>query len=44
VILEAKKVKEIRIAAKPMAVADEDENGNIPIMPGKFGIANNTLS
>jgi hypothetical protein len=42
VILESKKVKEIRNAARPMAAADE--NDDVPIMPRKFGIVNNTLS
>jgi len=27
-----------------MAAADEDENDDVPTMPGKFGIVNNTLS
>jgi enhancing lycopene biosynthesis protein 2 len=37
-------VKEIRNTVRPMAAADENENDDVPIMPGKFGIVNNMLS
>lgn len=42
--LEARKVKEIKIAATPMHAIDEDDNDNLAFMPGKCGIATNTLS
>jgi hypothetical protein len=42
--LEGRKVKEIRIAARHMAVIDEYDDDNLVVMPGKHGKPNNTLS
>ncbi|HEY9407475.1 MAG TPA: hypothetical protein VIP53_08520 [Nitrososphaera sp.] len=48
--LEARKVKEIKIVAIPMDAFDEydddddNDNDNLALMPGKCGIATNTLS